>query len=218
MRDPTTESRANGRTRWRRFGLLFGPAMGLVVTVMALMMTGVLALPISIAGTTFAIHVDKLVPHAGTQPFNTKDWTNNTTTVTAGFAQWGDADFVNGAQTPVLVTVLPGGADLGSLTQCVPVGPGHMTITASDADATNGLVVDLEGMTIGSDQTATFNGLQMGIPLQTRAGTYSFGQVASSLSIPAGGTAQSVNQSAVYVQAGTFALKGLSLALGLGSC
>lgn len=185
---------------------------------MALMMTGALAMPISISGVTFGIHVDKLVPHAGTQPFSTKSTQDAPVTIPGGFAQYGDTDVVNGSPEPVLVTVLPAGADLGSLTQCVPVPPLKMIITASKADATNGLVVDLKGMSIGSDQTATFNNLQIGIPLQTRSGTYAFGQVADSLTIPSGATKQSIDQSAVYVQAGTFALTGLSLSVGFGSC
>ncbi|HZS15826.1 MAG TPA: DUF6230 family protein [Candidatus Dormibacteraeota bacterium] len=222
MRDPTTQPR--GRTRWRRFGIAFGPAMGLVITALVLMMTGVLALPITISGVQFTVKADKLVDN-GSGP--------------GEFKQWGDVDnLATGGGQAVAVSDIAHGADLGGLTQtvCGPTGlaspfPTHiqLVITADDANATGDLQVDLVGpnaLTTGANMTSTFQSLVIGALVPTRGTTdgtnteppLTFGQTANSFNItnPNVGT-EFLQQTAVYTSAGTFALKHLGLAVSAPS-
>lgn len=199
-----------GRTRWRRFGLAFVPALGLVVTTMVLMAMGVLALPVTIAGTQFTVNASSMTSH--------------TPASGPAFIQYATVDFWNGKTptdcvtspstscTAVAVTDLPAGATLPNLDQvvCGPTGlPGAVAnikveIKASSADATGGLVVDVTKLTGG---TATFGNIKIGVPVTSdRSGASTFGQTADSLSITG-----DLSQTAVYTQAGTFTLSGLTL-------
>jgi hypothetical protein len=129
------------------------------------------------------------------------------------FIQYGAVDLVNGTgPTAVAVTVLPAGGTLPNLNQvvCGPTGlPSPMNnlkviLTATSADATGGLVVDATDLVGG---VATFNNIKIRVPVVSdRTGTSTFGQTADGVSITGG-----ISQSAVYTQAGTFALTGLHL-------
>ena len=193
----------HGKTRWGRFGLIFGSSMALVVGAFGLMSTGALAVPVTISGTVFQVSADSLTSHPTTGP---------------GFIQYATVDSDGTNPTAVAVTVLPAGGTLPNLNQvvCGPTGlPGSLanikvTLTATSADATGGLVVDATDLRGG---TATFNNIKIGVPVVSdRTGTYTFGQTADSVAITGG-----IQQSAVYTQAGTFALSGLHLSASFAS-
>ena len=195
-----------GKTRWRRFGLVFGSSMALVVGTLGLMSMGVLALPITISGTVFQVSADSLTSHKPSSG--------------PAFIQYGAVDMMGSSPTAVAVTVLPAGGVLPNLNQvvCGPTGlPSPMnnlkvTLTATSADATGGLVVDATSLDGG---TATFNNIQIGVPVLSDRGTtpgYTFGQTADGVSITGG-----ISQNAVYTQAGTFALTGLHLTAAFAS-
>jgi hypothetical protein len=189
---------ALGGTRWRRFTIVFGSAFAALSTVLVLMSQGVLALPVTISGTHFTVAASSLVAHQNA---------NGPT-----FIQYGAVDLVNGApDSAVAVTELPAGGVLSDLNQVVfgstgiPL-PGWqkliVTLQATSADATNGLIVDATDLTASG--SAVFDNIQIGVPVNGRTGS-TFGQTADNVTI--GG----VNQDAVYTQAGTFTLHGLHL-------
>jgi hypothetical protein len=195
-----------GKTRWRRFSVIFGSSMALVVGVLALMATGALALPVTISGTVFQVSASSLTSH--------------TPSSGPAFIQYGAVDVTGGAPTAVAVTVLPAGGVLPNLNQvvCGPTGLAgpfanlKVTLTATSADATGGLVVDATSLDGG---LATFNNIQIGVPVLSDRGqapAYTFGQTADSVSITGG-----ISQNAVYTQAGTFALTGLHLSAAFAS-
>ena len=172
--------------------------MALVVGVLALMSTGALALPVTISGTVFTVTADSLTAHAPASG--------------PAFIQYGAVDLVNPTSpTAVAVTVLPAGGTLPNLNQVVcgatglpgPYADLKVTLTARSADATGGMVVDA---TVLDGGVATFNNIQIGVPVWSdRNSAYTFGQTADGVSITG------LSQSAVYTQAGTFALTGLHL-------
>jgi hypothetical protein len=190
---------ALGGTRWRRFGVVFGASFAVIATVMVMMAQGVLALPVTISGTHFQVTATSLVAHHN----------DNGPT----FIQFGSVDLAGGApNTAVAVTDLPAGGVLSDLNQVVcgdtgiPSGIGWskiiVTLAATSADATNHLIVDATDLTASG--TATFENMQIGVPVTGRAGT-TFGQTADGVTI------NGVSQDAVYTQAGTFKLNGLHL-------
>jgi uncharacterized protein DUF6230 len=189
---------ALGGTRWRRFALAFGASFAAICTVLVLMATGAIALPVTISGTHFKVSADSLVAHSNPNG--------------PAFVQYGAVDLVGGApDSAVAVTELPAGGTLTNLDQVVcgdtgiPI-PGWqkliVELQATSADATNGLVVDATDLTASG--TATFDNIKIGVPVTGRTGS-TFGQTADGVSI------NGVNQDAVYTQAGTFKLSGLHL-------
>jgi len=191
-------SSALGGTRWRRFALIFGSAFAALTTVLVLMAQGVLALPVTISGTHFTVSASSLVAHQNP---------NGPT-----FLQYGAIDLKGGApDSAVAVTELPAGGVLSDLNQvvCGPTSiplPGWqyliVTLQATTADATNGLIVDATDLQ--STGTATFDNIQIGVPVNGRTGS-TFGQTADGVTIT------NLSQDAVYTQAGTFTLHGLHL-------
>ena len=183
--------------------------MGAVLATLVLMMTGVLAVPITFAGAHFTIQTDKL------DTYITPGQTN-------GFVQTGDAYVIGATPVPFLNTYIKGGADMGALSQCIPLtGVGKLTITASEANAVGDLNVALTDMTIGAGQTATFNNIRIGLSGMSESlpgpQQPEFQQKADSLNIPAGGPGDQISQKAYFVsEGGTFALKGLAMNLVLG--
>lgn len=192
-----------GKTRWGRFSMIFGSSVALVAGALALTSMGVLALPVSISGTQFQVSADSLTAH--------------TPASGPAFIQYGSIDLVGGSpSTGVAVTELPAGGTLPNLVQvvCAPTGLGNylkVTLSATNADATGGLVVDATDLSGG---TAVFNNIQIGVPVtSSRDGKSTFGQTADGVSITG------LTQTAVYTKAGTFTLTGLHLSAALvGSC
>ncbi len=199
------ETSIGGRTRWRRFILTFVPAVGAVATVLALMATGVVAAPMVISGQQFKVSASSLTAYTDTMP---------------AFEQWGEVDLVGSSpSTGVAVTYLPNGADMPNLTQTVcgatniPVTGMHyllVELTADEAKATGGLTVDVVELSTDKTATATFQNIRIGIPVTGRSGAATFGQVADGFTING-----NLHQTAVYTQAGTFALSNLHLKASL---
>jgi Family of unknown function (DUF6230) len=193
-----------GGTRWRRFTLVFGIAFGLIATVVVLMAKGVLAAPVTISGTEFQVTADSLVAH--------------TPDSGPAFIQYGFIDQSSGGSTGVAVTDLPAGGVLTNLDQTVcgktPIPGVYLVVElkADKADATGGLIVDATKLNGG---TATFNNIQIGVPapnsIPDAGAKGSFAQTASGVSI------DSLDQRAVYTQAGTFKLTNLGLSARLSS-
>ena len=198
-----------GGTRWRRFALSFGVSFGAIATVLVLMANGVLAVPVTISGTTFKVSADSLVAH--------------TPNSGPAFIQYGTVDQSSGSATGVAVTDLPAGGVLTNMDQvvCGPTGLGGLNpswrylvveLTADSADATGGLIVDATQLNAGS---ATFNNIQIGVPapgsIPDPAAVGTFAQTASGVTI------NSIDQKAVYTQAGTFQLSNLGLSAHLSA-
>lgn len=59
MKDPTGK-RVQGRTRWRRFLVLFGPAMTLVTVMVFMVANGLLAVSFEVSGVPFKLTADQL--------------------------------------------------------------------------------------------------------------------------------------------------------------
>ena len=202
---------ASGGTRWRRFVLAFGASFGAIATVMVLMANGVIAAPITISGTVFQVKADSLVAH--------------TPDSGPAFIQYGTVDRGGSSATGVAVTDLPAGGVLTNMKQtvCGETGLGGVVpswkylvveLSADSADATGGLIVDATQLNAA---TATFHNIQIGVPapngIPDPAAVGSFAQTASGVSI------DSIDQKAVYTQAGTFKLSNLGLSAHLsGTC
>ncbi len=185
----------SGRTRWRRFAVLFVPALGAVATVMALMVTGVVATPMTISGTAFSVSADSL---------NT-----STTSDRSAFTQYGFVDSGKGVAVNVIKHAV-----LSNLDQVVcgatPVSGVSLKveIKATSAVADN-MVVDATSLTGDATFTNIAIGVQApsGIPDPTAVG--SFAQIADNASIT------TLKQQALFTSAGTFTLNGMSLTANL---
>lgn len=191
--DPA-EPAAQGRVRWRRFAVLFVPAMAAAAALVALTTEGVLAASISVSGSAFEVASSQL---KGT-----------------GFEQFGGAvTDSKGNQHPVAISAIKS-ASLANLCQSVSVGPVTLRITAggggNPATASN-LIVDSDNLS----GDATFNNIVIG----QDAGTLSedpgvtgpsggFGQQADSVTI------DNLHQNTWLTTAGTFTLPGFSLSFG----
>jgi hypothetical protein len=190
--DPA-EPAPQGRVRWRRFAILFIPAMAAAAVLVALTTEGVLAASISVSGSAFKVSSSQL---KGT-----------------GFEQFGGAvTDSKGGQHPVAISAIKS-ASLANLCQSVSVGPITLRITAgggTPATASN-LIVDSDNLS----GDATFNNIVIG----QDAGTLSedpgvtgpsggFGQQADSVTI------DNLHQNTWLTTAGTFTLPGFNLSFG----
>ncbi|HUY51754.1 MAG TPA: DUF6230 family protein [Streptosporangiaceae bacterium] len=188
------EHAPHGKVRWRRFAILFVPAMAAAATLVALTAEGVLAASISVSGSAFEVSASQL---QGT-----------------GFEQFGGvvAD-TKGNQHPVAISAIKS-ASLANLCQSVSVGPLTLRITAgggsTPATASN-LIVDAD--TLSGD--ATFNNIVIGQDASTlntvpgvagQAG--GFGQQADSVTI------DNLRQNTWLTTAATFKLPGFGLTFG----
>ncbi len=233
MKDPNGNL-VQGRTRWRRVLILFGPATALAVTMIALVANGVLAVSFAVSGMPFKLTADKL------------DGTN--------FVQIGSVNQVNACAASNSGSVPPscvsgGGVSLQftaatlldtahiynlNQTVCgdVPVLTGlfHLeglvTLKAGDATgvaATNpvatNLVVDAtslnggtasfdQGINIGQD-FAVPDSLLLGVAANPAHGTHTFSQQAPHVVI------NTLSQNGTDTSAGTFTLPNLQLSAGL---
>lgn len=183
-----------GRVRWRRFAVLFVPAMAAAAVLVALTTEGVLASSISVSGSAFEVTSSQL---KGT-----------------GFEQFGgEVTESNGNPHPVAISAIKS-ASLANLCQSVSVGPVTLRITAgggsTPATASN-LIVDSDDLT----GNATFNNIVIG----QDAGTLSedpgvtgpsggFGQQADSVTI------DNLRQHTWLTTAGSFTLPGFGLTFG----
>jgi len=185
---------ARGRVRWRRFAILFIPAMAAAATMVVLTTEGVLAASISVSGSAFEVSANQL---QGT-----------------GFEQFGGVvTDSKGNPHPVAISAIHH-ATLTNLCQSVSVGGVTLRITAgggsSPASADN-LIVDADQLS----GNATFGNITIG----QDAGTLSadpgvsgpsggFGQQADSVTI------DNLRQHTWLTTAGTFTLPGFNLSFG----
>jgi len=193
-----------GKTRWRRFTILFAPALAVIGLMVYGVLTGVVAVSFAISGMPFKLSASNMSGD--------------------GFVQYAAVDSVTNAGPAIptaskagnnvadAVTVL-GSAQISNLHQTVCVGlptGGNLLVTidaggnGNPATASN-LVVNAPLMT-ASD--ATFTNINIGQDLGTASGGTAdglFSQAASHVSI------NNLNQLAVSTSAGTFTLTGLTL-------
>jgi len=207
---PKNGGTASGRVRWKRFAIIFVPAVAVCAGLLTATAKGALAASFSISGQEGETSADSLV---GT-----------------GFQQFGTADAANAANGSSLVPVAESeiaSAQITnlcqSLVESLPLGLGDVTLTIRGGN--NGTPASASSMIIDSNQlsgsTATFSNIQEGIdnsdlsdagmtppPL---AGTGNFAQQATSIQIT---NMQQINYS---TEAGTFTLPGFSLSLTKGN-
>jgi hypothetical protein len=186
---------APGRVRWRRFAILFVPALAVAATLVALTAEGVLAANVSVSGSAFKVSSSQL---------------NGT-----GFVQFGGVVTDAGhGQHPVAISGIRS-ATLANLCQSVAVGPIVLRITAGgggtpvsasnlivDADQQSGSVVTFHNITIGQDASTLTE--DPGVAGQVGG----FGQQADSVTI------DNLQQNTWLTTAGTFTLPGFSLSFG----
>ena len=188
---------APGRVRWRRFTVIFVPAVGVTALLLGLTANGALASSFSISGQQFKVSADSL---SGT-----------------GFQQFGTLDSTTSSKIPVAESEI-GSANLTNLCQSVatnlgPFGTWTLRITAGQGTTpvhADSLIIDANQL---SGSTATFHNINIGQDASTLnavpgvptglAGT--FGQQASDVSI------SNLQQTAYSTSAGTFTLPGFSL-------
>ena len=203
-----------GRTRWKRFGLAFAPAVAAGAALAIMVANGALAVSFAVSGSQFKVSASSLDGD--------------------GFSQFGSIDHGTGptAFHPVVVNVIDDNAELRDLCQSVVVPiPGPLQgllgaqriikITAGQGNTpvtADNLVVDMTQLDASS---AAFNAIKIG-------------QDASTLGVnplvepdpTAGGFAQAADhvhivnlqQTAWATTAGTFTLPGLSLGFSNTEC
>lgn len=193
-----------GKTRWRRFTILFAPALAVIALMVYGVMTGVVAVSFAMSGMPFKLSASNM---SGT-----------------GFVQYAYVDPVTNADAQIPAASRNGNyvADTVTVLQTASISDLHQTVCGSlptggallvtidagrngnPATAT-GLVVNAPLMTATD---ATFSGINIGQDAGTALGTGAngaFSQTASHVSI------NGLNQLAVGTTAGTFVLTGLNL-------
>jgi|SRR5215469_6251923 len=199
-----------GRVRWKRFAIMFVPAVVVSVALLATVAKGALAASFSISGQQGETSADLLT---GT-----------------GFQQFGTADVANTANGKGLVPVAESEISSAkitnmcqSLVEQLPLGLGMVTLTIKGGN--NGTPASASSLIIDANQlggsTATFNNIQEGIDNSALsdagmkppalAGTGNFAQQATSISIT------DLHEIAYSTEAGTFTLPGFSLSLTAGN-
>lgn len=200
----------HGGVRWKRFAIIFVPAVAVCVGLLAATAKGALAASFSISGQEGETSADSLV---GT-----------------GFQQFGTADVSNADNGPALVTVAESEISSAqitnlcqSLVESLPLGLGDVTLTIRGGD--NGTPASASSMIIDANQlsgsTATFTNIQEGIDdgslsdagmtLPSLAGSGNYAQQATAISIT------NLQEIAYSTEAGTFTLPGFSLSLTAGN-
>jgi hypothetical protein len=225
-----------GRTRWRRVLILFGPATALAVTMIALVANGVLAVSFAVSGMPFKLTADKLdgsnfVQIGSLNGVNACDAANSGSTppscVSAGgnSYQFTAATLLTSATIYNLNQTVCG--DLPILTQALGLH-GLVTLKAGDAgnvaanqpQASN-LVVDAtslnggtanfdQGINIGQD-FAIPDSLLFGGAANPAHGAHTFSQQAPHVVIT------TLSQKGTDTSAGTFTLPNLQLSAALVS-
>ena len=218
-----------GRTRWRRFALLFTPAVFLVGVLMFMLMTGALAVSFAMSGIPFKLSASTLqgqgfVQYA--QPDQVTNFASGLLLPKPPNPPGGNATGQAAGHTYVADTVQEiGSADISNLHQtvCGPLpGPlaalGNLVVTIDAGNAgtpahANTLVVNAPSLAATS---ATFNNIQIGEDRGVALGGApdgNFAQTATSVTI------QGLNQVAIGTSAGTFTLPNLHLGAGfIGTC
>ena len=203
-----------GRTRWKRFGLVFVPAVAAGAALAIMVANGALAVSFAVSGSQFKVSASSLDGD--------------------GFTQFGSID--HGASStdlhPVVVSVIDDNAELADLCQSVVVPiPGPLQpilgaqriikITAGGGNTpatADNLVVDMSQLTASQ---ASFNGMNIGQDASTTGvngivepnpSAGAFSQTAEHVHIT------NLQQTAWATTAGTFTLPGLTLGFSGSEC
>ena len=206
-----------GRTRWRRFGLLLGPSVGVVVVLFYLIASGVIAVSFSMSGIPFTLNASNLSGSHFVQ-YATVDAVTSSTPDPESILPAGS---VAGTHVADTVTVL-GGGTITNLDQtvCAPAGPFGNLLVEILAGRSAGSPVTFTGLVANAPlltaTNATFTNINIGQDLQqaminqglgnpgpTAIGQFS--QSADSVSI------DGIKQVALGTSAGSFTLPGLNL-------
>lgn len=206
----TSGSTPPGRVRWKRFTIMFVPAVVVSAALLAMTAKGALAASFSISGQQGETSADLLT---GT-----------------GFQQFGTADVANTANGSGIVAVAESEISSAHLTnlcqslvETLPLGLGTVTLTIRGGQ--NGTPASASSLIIDANQlggsTASFSNIQEGIDnsalsdagmkAPTLAGTGNFAQQATSIRIA------NLREIAYSTEAGTFTLPGFSLSLKPGN-
>ena len=182
-----------GKVRWRRFAILFVPALAAAAVLIGLTAAGAVAANISVSGSAFEISSSQL---------------NGT-----GFEQFGGEVTGGNATRPVAISGIKT-ATLANLCQSVAVGP----ITLRIAAGGGGTPVSASNLIVDADQqsgNATFHNITIGQDASTltedpgvTGPAGSFGEQADSVTI------DNLQQNTWLTTAGTFTLPGFSLTFG----
>ena len=232
MKDSTGKL-VQGRTRWRRFLILLGPALSIVALMMYLVTTGVLALNLSLSGMPFVLNATSLDGNNFIQ-FATPTQVTNPA---AGLLVNGEYQ-ANGITLPgngVSSQVVGGNtylADTITLLQSAQIQGLHQTVCAPLAPTFPGFSPPNLQVTIDASGTATAPALTVQAPaLKATSATFSnivigedTAQALSDFGYPAiAGTPGLFSQAATHVtisgltqiavgtEAGSFTLPGLTL-------
>lgn len=195
---------APGRVRWRRFAVMFVPAIGVTALLLTLTAAGALASSFSISGQQFQVSADSLTG-TGFQEFGTVDEQVGNKPIAVSESEIGSASIKNLCQS--VVADFPLG--LGTYTLRITAGGGTPVSASSliiDASQLSGSTASFGHINIGQD-ASTLNAIS-GVP---RGAPGSFGQQASTVSI------SGLRQTAYSTSAGTFTLPGFSLSLSAGA-
>jgi len=196
--------KAGGRVRWRRFAVIFVPAVAVTGVLLGLTANGALASSFSISGQQFQVSANAL-DGTGFQQFGTVDETAGKKPIAVAESEIGSASITNLCQS--VVTTFPLG--LGTYTLKITAGdkgtPVHADSLVIDADQLSGSTASFSHINIGQD-ASTLDAVG-GVP-DGQAGT--FGQQASGITI------DGLRQVAYSTSAGTFTLPGFSLSLSAG--
>lgn len=201
-----------GRTRWRRFGILFGLSAAVAGGLLTMMSSGALAASFSVSGQKFQVSADKLVATGfvqyGAVDARTEPGGDSQTPEPVAVAAMKTATLTNLCQS--VVTPL---GDFGSVTLKIRAGTGRTPVTATNMaiDMTN-MEGDakFETMEIGRDAATLDKGPTNDEAelAQRRQGFFS--QQADKVTIT------NLKQTAWSTTAGEFNLTGLSLGLNWG--
>jgi hypothetical protein len=201
---PDSSGRSPGRVRWRRFAIIFVPAIAITGVMLGLTAGGALASSFSISGQQFQVSADSLTG-TGFQQFGSVDETAGNKPIAVAVSEIGHASITNLCQS--VVASFPLG--LGTYTLRITAGGGSSPVQADsliiDANQLSGSDVSFSNINIGQD-ASTLNAVH-GVP-EGSAGT--FGQQASGITI------DGLHQVAYSTSAGTFTLPGFSLSLSAG--
>jgi len=191
------KGQVQGRTRWKRFGIMMVPASLAVVGIVLGMANGAIAASFTVSGQSFKVSADKL------------DGT--------GFKQFGGLDKTNNGQSIPVATATIDSATLSNLCQSVSV-PGLLVKVVLRIEAGKGNTpVTAKNLVIGAQSLqgdATFTNIQIGRDGGEVSGNPAlrgtFAQSADSVTIT------NLRQVATSTSAGTFVLTGLNLAVLTG--
>lgn len=223
-----------GRTRWRRALLLFGPAVALAVTLMALVANGVLAVSFAVSGMPFKLNADKLDGTNFTQigfmnQVQACDAANSGSTPPSCVSGGGKSFQFTAATLLDTATIynlkqtvcgsIPGFTSVFGLYGLVTLAAGDNSGIAAQNPTASNLVVDAtslsggtakfdQGINIGQDYAVPDSLLQGGAANPAH-GTHTFSQQAPHVEI------DTLSQNGTDTAAGSFTLPNLHLSASL---